>query len=82
MIVNISIWATLTAQAELKDAKIVATVHDEVLLEVHKQKAQEYSAIVKNIMSKAGKESLLNLPWRGYSQLLHGKSRVILALLL
>jgi len=45
-----------------KDAKIICTVHDEILVEAHKDIAQEVYDIVRNDMITAGQRFIKNVP--------------------
>jgi DNA polymerase I-like protein with 3'-5' exonuclease and polymerase domains len=45
-----------------KDAQIIGTVHDEIIVKAHESVAQEAFQIVRNDMISAGQEFIINVP--------------------
>jgi DNA polymerase-1 len=45
-----------------QDAKIIGSIHDEILLEVQAERAEEYARLLKEIMERVGSKLLHIVP--------------------
>lgn len=53
-----------------EDAKIIGSIHDEILLEVPEDRAEEYAKMLCEIMERAGSKLLYPVPVASEAQIL------------
>lgn len=53
-----------------EEARIVGSIHDEIILEVPEEKAEEYASRLKEIMERIGSEMLYPVPVKAEAKVL------------
>ena len=56
------VMAEVYEKISCQDAKIIGSIHDEILLEVVENRAEEYARMLKEIMERVGSKLLHPVP--------------------